>query len=139
MLRYKLTSTRNLPIHKDLFIGYPDITYLVKLTKLNRPCIQVTKDDELIGLMVLTRYNRYLKISLLLVHPSYKSKNIGNELISMAISTLNDDFSPVDFLYTVCPHQFNTDNYQSLLLKNNFQVSTIKPNGDVVYTYAQPV
>lgn len=140
MYSFHVKSTRNLDITRDIYSGYPDISYLVKLTKLNRPCIFVNdSDNKLVGIMVLNRYDRFLKLCLLVVHPRYRRENIAHNLLQIALATLEDEFNAVDILYTVCPHQFNTDNYQKILLKHGFQVTTVKANGDIVYTYEKPI
>lgn len=140
-LVYKLRSTKNMDIHNKLFKDYPDPTYLVKIRKLNRPLIEIrTKiGEELIAVAVLNRVEKHIKICLLIAHPMFKTLKLGYNIIKLIIGMFNDDFNDADVLYTVCPHQFNTDNYQKLLLKNGFQVTTVKANGDLVYTYAKSV
>lgn len=140
MYTYRLTSTKNLNITRDIFRSYPDTTYLVKLTKLNRPCIQVYDvDKKLIGILILKKNKRSIKICLLLVHSRYRTSGLGNSLIRLTINALYSDFNDADVLYTVCPHQFKTDAYQDLLIHNNFILSTIRANGDLVYSYAKSI
>lgn len=141
MYQYFVKSTRNLDISLDIFRGYPDVTYLVKLSKLNRPCIEVRDEDKLVGLVVFHKHNRFLKLCLLIVHRNYVglSKSIAESLINLVKDISEDAFNGVDVLYTVCPYQFNTDRYQQRLIKSGFQLTTIKANGDIVYTYAGPV
>lgn len=138
---YCVKSTKNLDIHNEIFKSYPDPTYLVKIRKLNRPLIEIkSKDtDKILALAVLNKFERHVKICLILKHPSYKLYSFGNKLIKIILDMFNDEFMDADTLYTVCPHQFNTEKYQNLLIKNNFQLSTIKANGDLVYTYAKSI
>lgn len=137
---YQLKSTRSINLDKDIFKSYPDSTYLVKISKLNRPALFVTTEEgQLVALVVLSKFGRHLKLCLLLVHGLFREKGIGNQLIQVIKTMFKDDFNDVDILYTVCPNQFNTDAYQILLMKNNFMLTTIKANGDIVYTYAKSV
>lgn len=138
---YQIKSAKNMNIHDKLFRDYPDPTYLVKIRKLNRPLIELrTKiGQDLAAIAVLNRVNKHLKLCLIIVHPMFKTMKLGYNIIKLIINMFNDDFNDADILYTVCPNQFNTDNYQKLLIKSGFQLSTIKANGDLVYTYAKSV
>lgn len=141
MFYYQLKSTKNMDIRNELFKNYPDPTYLVKIRKLNRPLIEVRfkLSNELAAIAVLNKFGRHLKLCLIIVHKEYKNRNLGNSIIKVIKDMFLNDFNDVDILYTVCPHQFNTDTYQKLLIKNGFQVTTIKANGDIVYTYAKSI
>lgn len=137
----QVKSTKGIIVHHEIFRNYPDTTYLVKLRKLNRPIIYF-KDiylDRTIGIAVLDRHGRHQKICLVIVHPEFKQHGLGTQIIKFIQGMFTDDFNDLDVLYTVCPHQFNTDNYQKLLIKNGFQPVTIKSNGDIIYSYAKPV
>ena len=137
---YSLKSTKNYNYNKEIFKSYPDPTYIAKLTKLNRPLLEVVTDtDELAALAVMRKHERFMKLCLLIVDVRFRKYDLGNKLIRIVQSIFNDEWNAVDVLYTVCPHQFNTDNYQNILIKNGFQVSTIKANGDIVYTYAKSI
>lgn len=138
---YRIKSTKNMNIHDEIFKEYPDPTYLVKVRKLNRPLIEVRTEvgQDLVALAVLNQVGGHLKLCLIIVHPMFKNFRLGNNIIRIIINMFIDEFNNADVLYTVCPHQFNTDNYQNLLLRNGFQLSTIKANGDLVYTYAKSV
>lgn len=136
---YQLGTTKGFKYFEDLFKGYPDPTYLTKLTKLNRPTIKVYDEGKLIAFVVLCKRDRAMKLCLMLVHRFYTRQHIGLRLMHIIRSIFNDEFNDVDTLYTVCPHQFNTDAYQQLLIRTGFQVTTVKANGDIVYTYAKSI
>lgn len=139
MYKYKITSTKNINFDSLIFRDYNDKKYLQSLHKLNRPavCIYDEKDSKLlIGCAVLSKRSRALKICLLMVLDNYRHKHFGSSLMKYIINFVNDDFSDVDYCYTVCPCNADTNNYEELLLKYGFYVSTIKANGDVIYTYA---
>lgn len=137
---YNLTSTKGLDIHSDIFKEYPDPTYIMKLRRINRPMIMIHHEEGLLaGIAVMKQTGRHLKICLLLVHRRFKNMKLGYNLLRVIRNMFEDDFNDVDILYTTAPHQFNTDRYQELLLKFGFQISTVKANGDLVYTYAKSV
>lgn len=139
MYKYKITSTKNINFDSLIFRDYSDKKYLQSLHKLNRPavCIYDEKDSKLlIGCAVLSKRSRALKICLLMVLDNYRHKHFGSSLMKYIINFVNDDFSDVDYCYTVCPRNADTNEYEELLLKHGFYVSTIKANGDVIYTYA---
>lgn len=139
MYKYKISSTKNINFDSLIFREYTDKTYLQSLHRLNRPavCIYDEKDSKLlIGCAVLSKRSRALKICLLAVLDNYRHKHFGSSLMKYIINFVNDDFSDVDYCYTVCPRNVDTNEYEELLLKHGFYVSTIKANGDVIYTYA---
>lgn len=137
----RVTNTRRIKLSRDcdIFESYPDQEYLRKLSRLNRLYIQFFDEGKLTGVGVCSKKDRFIKINLILVHPRYRREHIATYILKTIINILNDDFCNADALYTVCPTKFNTDKYQNLLLKNNFQLSTIKSNGELVYTYAKSV
>lgn len=142
MYKYKLMSTKNINFDSLIFRGYSDKKYLQSLHRLNRPavCIYDEKYSKLlIGCAVLSKRSRALKICLLVVLDNYRHKHFGSSLMKYIIDFVNDDFSDVDYCYTVCPKNMDTDEYEEFLLKHGFYVSTIKANGDVIYTYAGSV
>lgn len=139
MYKYELTSTRNLKLTDNIFKSYPDHTYLTKLTKLNRPAIKVYDEGKLVGYAVMSKRNRAMKLCLLIVHSNYKRLKLGTKILKIILTIFKDEFNDVDTLYTVCPKQFNTDAYQSLLIKNGFQITTVKANGEIVYSYAKSI
>lgn len=137
---YRLTSTKGLDINSDIFKEYPDPTYLMKLRRINRPMLMIHHSEGLLaGIAVMKQTGRHLKICLLLVHRHFKNMKLGYNLLMIIKSMFDDDFNDVDILYTTVPHQFNTDRYQELLTRFGFQVSTVKANGDLVYTYAKSI
>lgn len=137
----RVTNTRHLKFNKtnEIFDYYPDQDYLRKLNKLNRLLIIFFDEGKIIGCGVCSKKNRYIKLNMLLVHPNYRRQKIATHILNVIKSILNDDFCDADTLYTVCPTKFKTDDYQSLLIKNGFQLSTIKSNGELVYTYAKSI
>lgn len=142
MYKYKLMSTKNINFDSLIFRDYSDKKYLQSLHRLNRPavCIYDEKYSKLlIGCAVLSKRSRALKICLLVVLDNYRHKHFGSSLMKYIIDFVNDDFSDVDYCYTVCPKNMDTDEYEEFLLKHGFYVSTIKANGDVIYTYAGSV
>lgn len=139
MYKYKISSTKNINFDSLIFREYADKKYLQSLHKLNRPavCIYDEKYSKLlIGCAVLSKKSRALKICLLVVLDNYRHKHFGSSPMKYIINFVNDDFSDVDYCYTVCPRNVDTNGYEELLLKHGFYVSTIKANGDVIYTYA---
>lgn len=138
--RLELHSTKNINPEEDVFESYPDKEYIKKLSKLNRPAIYaLNKYDMPIGVVVLNKSFRAVKINYIMIHRCYRNSKIGYNLIKTVLSMLNDDFCDVDIIYTVCPQKIDTTAYQKLLLKLGFQVTTIKANGDIVYTYAKSI
>lgn len=138
--RLELHSTKNINPEEDVFESYPDKEYIKKLSKLNRPAIYaLNKYDMPVGVIVLDKKFRAVKINYIMIHRCYRNMKIGYNLIKTVLSMFNDDFSPVDIIYTVCPQKIDTTIYQKILLKLGFQVTTIKANGDIVYTYAKSI
>lgn len=138
--RLELKSSKNINIHEEVFNDYSDPMYIKRLTTLNRPAIfALSKYNTPLGVIVLNKKFRAVKISYICIHPCYRRQHIGYNLIDTIKSMFNDDFADVDVIYTVCPKKINTDNYQKLLLRCGFQVTTIKANGDIVYSYAKSV
>lgn len=135
----RVTNTRMLNFKSDIFNDYPDKDYIRKLLKLNRLLIQFFDEGKLIGILVASKKDKYIKINLVLAHPKYRREHIATHLMRILINILKDDFCDANILYTVCPTKFKTDEYQSLLLKCGFQLSTIKSNGELVYTYAKSI
>ena len=138
--RLELHSTKNINPEEDIFASYLDKEYIKKLSKLNRPAIYaLNKYNMPIGVVVLNKSFRAVKINYIMIHRCYRNIKIGYNLIKTVLSMLNDDFCDVDIIYTVCPQKIDTTAYQQLLLKLGFQVTTIKANGDIVYTYAKSI
>lgn len=138
--RLELHSTKNINPEEEVFESYPDKEYIKKLSKLNRPAIYaLNKYNMPIGVVVLNKSFRAVKINYIMIHRCYRNIKIGYNLIKTVLSMLNDDFCDVDVIYTVCPQKIDTTAYQKLLLKLGFQVTTIKANGDIVYTYAKSI
>lgn len=139
MYKYKISSTKNINFDSLIFREYTDKKYLQSLHRLNRPavCIYDTEyQNVLVGCAILSKRSRTLKICLLMVLDNYRHKHFGSSLMKYIIDFINDDFSDVDYCYTVCPKSIDTNEYEEFLLKHGFYVSTIKANGDVIYTYA---
>lgn len=142
MYKYKISSTKNINFDSLIFREYTDKKYLQSLHRLNRPavCIYDTEyQNVLVGCAVLSKRSRALKICLLVVLDNYRHKHFGSSLMKYIIDFVNDDFSDVGYCYTVCPKNMDTDEYEEFLLKHGFYASTIKANGDVIYTYARPI
>ena len=138
--RLELHPTKNINPEEEIFENYPDKEYIKKLSRLNRPAIYaLNKYDMPIGVAVLNKSFRAVKINYIMIHRCYRNLKIGYNLIKTVLSMLNDDFCDVDIIYTVCPQKIDTTIYQKLLLKLGFQVTTIKANGDIVYTYAKSI
>lgn len=139
MYTYRIMSTKNINFDSLIFRDYNDKKYLQSLHKLNRPAICIFDEKYsklLIGCAILSKRSRALKICLLVVLDNYRRKHFGSSLMKHIIDFVNDDFADVDYCYTVCPRNIDTNNYEEFLLKHGFYVSTIKANGDVIYTYA---
>lgn len=139
MYKYKISSTKNINFDSLIFREYPDKKYLQSLHRLNRPAVCIYDESYsklLIGCAVLSKRSRALKICLLVVLDNYRHRHFGSSLMKYIIDFVSDDFSDVDYCYTVCPRDVDTNNYEEFLLKHGFYVSTIKANGDVIYTYA---
>mgnify|MGYP001050532689 FL=1 len=139
MYKYKISSTKNINFDSLIFREYPDKKYLQSLHRLNRPAVCIYDEsysELLIGCAVLSKRSRALKICLLVVLDNYRHRHFGSSLMKYIIDFVNDDFSDVDYCYAVCPRNVDTNNYEGFLLKHGFYVSTIKANGDVIYTYA---
>lgn len=139
MYKYKISSTKNINFDSLIFREYPDKKYLQSLHRLNRPAVCIYDESYsklLIGCAVLSKRSRALKICLLVVLDNYRHRHFGSSLMKYIIDFVNDDFPDVDYCYTVCPRNVDTNNYEEFLLKHGFYVSTIKANGDVIYTYA---
>ena len=133
-------STRNLNTDEFIFNTYEDQNYIKKLRKTNRAVIYARSNYGMcLGAIIISKNLRALKINLMIVHKCFRRYKVGNELIKTIISIFNDDFMSADILYTVCPHNLITNEYQELLLKNGFQLTTIKANGDLIYTYAKSI
>ena len=139
MYKYKISSTKNIDFDSLIFREYSDKKYLQSLHRLNRPAVCIYDESYsklLIGCVVLSKRSRALKICLLVVLDNYRHRHFGSSLMKYIIDFINDDFFDVDYCYTVCPRNVDTNNYEEFLLKHGFYVSTIKANGDVIYTYA---
>lgn len=134
-----LKSTKGFDFNQDIFKNYPDKKYLKKLSKLNRMMIVYMVEDLLAGVIVLSKKDRFLKINLVLTHKYLRNRKIASALMRVVFNTLEDDFYDADVLYTVCTTKFDTSNYQSFLIKHGFTLSTIKANGELVYTYAKSI
>lgn len=134
-----LRTTKGFDFTQDIFKGYPDKKYLKKLSKLNRELIVYMVEDLVAGVIVLSKKDRYLKINLVLTHKYLRNRNIASKLMKIVFNTLNDDFYNADVLYTVCTTKFDTSSYQSFLIKHGFILSTIKANGELVYTYERSI
>lgn len=142
MYTYRIMSTKNINFDSLIFRDYNDKKYLQSLHKLNRPAICVFDEKYsklLIGCAVLKRHRRTLKICLFTVLDAYRHKHFGSSLMKAVLNLVNDDLSDADYCYTVCPKNVDTDEYEEFLLKHGFYVSTIKANGDVIYTYARTI
>lgn len=138
--RLELHSTKNINPDEEIFLTHPDKDYIKNLSKLNRPAIYALSRYGIpIGVVVLDKKFRAVKINYICVHRCYRNLKIGYNLIKTVLSIFTDEFSPIDVIYTVCPQKIDTTIYQKLLLKLGFQVTTIKANGDIVYTYAKPI
>ena len=96
-------------------------------------------EDLVAGVIVLSKKDRFLKINLVLTHKYLRNRKIASVLMKVVFNILEDDFSDTDVLYTVCTTKFDTKNYQSFLIKHGFTLSTIKANGELVYTYAKSI
>ena len=134
-----LKSTKGFDFNQDIFKNYPDKKYLKKLSKLNRMMIVYMVEDLVAGVIVLSKKDRFLKINLVLTHKYLRNRKIASALMKVVFNILSDDFSDTDVLYTVCTTKFDTKNYQSFLIKHGFTLSTIKANGELVYTYAKSI
>ena len=134
-----LRTTKGFDFTQDIFKGYPDKKYLKKLSKLNRELIIYMVEDLVAGVIVLSKKDRYIKINLVLTHKYLRNRNIASTLMKVVFNILNDDFYDADVLYTVCTTKFDTSSYQSFLIKHGFILSTIKANGELVYTYERSV
>lgn len=134
-----LKSTKGFDFNQDIFKSYPDKKYLKKLSKLNRMMIVYMVEDLVAGVIVLSKKDRFLKINLVLTHKYLRNRKIASALMKVVFNILEDDFSDTDVLYTVCTTKFDTKNYQSFLIKHGFTLSTIKANGELVYTYAKSI
>lgn len=134
-----LRTTKGFDFTQDIFKGYPDKKYLKKLSKLNRELIIYMVEDLVAGVIVLSKKDRYLKINLVLTHKYLRNRKIASTLMKVVFNTLNDDFYNADVLYTVCTTKFDTSSYQSFLIKHGFILSTIKANGELVYTYERSI
>lgn len=142
MYKYKLMPTKNVNFDSLIFREYTDKKYLQSLHRLNRPavCIYDEKDSKLlIGCATLSKRSRALKICLLVVLDNYRHKHFGSSLMKYIIDFVNDDFSDVDYCYTVCPCNIDTNEYEGFILRHGFSLSTIRANGDLVYTYARTI
>lgn len=136
----RVTTTRNINLAaSDMLQKYPDTDYIRKIKRLNRCAIQYFDEGKLVGFAVLSKKNRFLKLNMLCVHEAYQRKGIASTILKVILEMLFDDFNPTDTLYTVCTTKFNTYNYQSFLVKHGFQLTTIKSNGELVYTYAKSI
>lgn len=134
-----LRTTKGFDFTQDIFKGYPDKKYLKKLSKLNRELIIYMVEDLVAGVIVLSKKDRYIKINLVLTHKYLRNRKIASTLMKVVFNILNDDFYDADVLYTVCTTKFDTSSYQSFLIKHGFILSTIKANGELVYTYERSV
>ena len=134
-----LKSTKGFDFNQDIFKNYPDKKYLKKLSRLNRMLLVYMVEDLVAGVIVLSKKDRFLKINLVLTHKYLRNRKIASALMKVVFNILEDDFSDTDVLYTVCTTKFDTKNYQSFLIKHGFTLSTIKANGELVYTYAKSI
>lgn len=142
MYKYKLMSTKNVNFDSLIFREYADKKYLQSLHRLNRPVICVfdkKHDSLLIGCVVLSQRKRALKICLFTVLDNYRHRHFGSSLMKLVLNYVNDDFSDVDYCYTVCPCNTDTNEYEGFILRHGFSLSTIRANGDLVYTYARTI
>ena len=134
-----IKSTKGFDFNQDIFKHYPDKKYLKKLSRLNRMLLVYMVEDLVAGVIVLSKKDRFLKINLVLTHKYLRNRKIASALMKVVFNILDDDFSDTDVLYTVCTTKFDTKNYQSFLIKHGFTLSTIKANGELVYTYAKSI
>lgn len=142
MYKYEISSTKNINFDSLIFREYPDKKYLQSLHRLNRPAVCIydeTYSKLLVGCAILSKRSRALKICLLMVLDNYKHKHFGSSLMKYIIDFVNDDFSDVDYCYMVCPKNIDTNEYEGFILRHGFSLSTIKANGDLVYTYARTI
>ena len=139
MFEYKILTTKNFNFSLSLFEDYVDKSYLNKLSKLNRPLIAVYRDNVLIGAIVFSKHGNALKINILCIHPVYRRKGLGTNLLRLVLSFVEDDFCNQVVVYSTISNIQNSCAYQELLLKNGFQIQTVKANGEVIYTYGKSI
>lgn len=139
-LNYSIKSTKNIDFTDSLFEDYLDQEYLKKLHKVNRPVIAVTtKEGILVGCAILCHKRSAIKINLLIVHKLFRHTGLGKSLLKVIVNFVDDTFCEATTCYTVCPEFMDTTDFQTILLKQGFLLTTIKANGDTVFTYATSV
>ena len=134
-----LKSTKGYNFNQSIFKNYPDKQYLKKLRNLNRTLLEYNLEGTTVGVSVLSKKDNFFKINLMLTHGFIRRRHIASALMKVIFNILNDDFFDANILYTVCTTKFDTSSYQQFLIKHGFVLSTIKANGELVYTYEKSV
>lgn len=143
---YKIKSTRNLTTEEcasffsKLFWKNRKLSpkYFVNVSHLNRPLIGVYLGDTLIACAILKEAGRALKISSIMSTLLLQSSKLTQEILSIIKSIVDDDFSVFDNCYIEIDDTA-PEELVNILIKNGFQLTTIRANGVNIYTYAKSI
>lgn len=147
-LVFELKLSRNINFEDEIFDSirksYDDFpTWSERMKKLNRPCIvainEKTKQYECIAILKPCEQHRVLKICTFKVHNKFRHKGLGRALMNSIINIVNDDFAPFDKCYITLFLTTDTSSLPKFLERNNFTLTNLRANGEIVYTYERTV
>lgn len=145
---FELKLSRDINFEDSIFDSirksYSDFpTWSERMNKLNRPCLvaynEEEKEYEAIAILKPCEQHRVLKICTFKVANKYRHKGLGRQLIHWIISIVNDDFQPFDKCYITLFLTKDTYSLPKFLELNNFTLTNIRANGELVYTYERTV
>lgn len=139
MYSFRLTSSKNILTFINQFLTYPDTTHLMQLSKVNRPMLIVAKNNLVVGCSVFSHKLKKLKIDLFIVNPSFRKLGIGRTMMQIIKNVYHDEILGLETLYTSVPSLKSYFEYQEFLINQGFEITTVKSNGAVIFTYAESI
>lgn len=146
-LRYEVKSTRNITpdefkmFFSKLFFSNKQFSedYFVRLMCLNRPTICVYLGTMLVGCMILKKVKRTLKISAVSSILILQGEHIVKSLLKIAQDFVDNEFSEFDNCYITINPNNTPEQILDILSKLGYQITTVRANGDYIYTYAKSI
>lgn len=132
------------PIFDSIRKNYNNFdTWSKRMNKVNRPCIVLenknTNEYECIAILKPCESHRVLKICTFKVAEKYRRKHLGSQMIKWIKSIVNDDFQPFDKCYITLFLTSDTAFMPEFLERNEFTLTNIRSNGELVYTYERSI
>lgn len=142
MYKIEMSSSKNIEkvlAHAGRLDLLEENEILERLKKVNRPSFYIYKEGMLAGFAIISQKFDVGKLEYIYVFKEWRRKGFANYLMRIIMNIASDELANMRYVYCRVPLKLLTVRLNKLLFKYKFNITAIRPNRDIIYTYEKPV